>query len=340
VFACQLGVELAQRGHQVVTVALTGGATRPLEVPVLGSGALAPATLRALRQRGRAADVVVAHGSRTLPACAIALFGSGTPFVYRNIGDPTAWSGSGLRKLRTQTFLRRAALVVALTESAANTLAEGYGVRRDHLVVIPSGVPAAANAPADAATRDLARHTLGIPADTPVVAMVGALSEEKQPALAIEAVASLDGVHLLVAGDGPLRDELTALADSSARGRVHFLGSLPDPSPAYDAADVLVLASRTEGLPGVLIEAGLRGLPVVATDVGYVRDVVRDGETGVVVPSGDATALADALARVLATPGDMGARARDLFLAEFELGAITQRWDDALVSLVSQRRNG
>ena len=52
----------------------------------------------------------------------------------------------------------------------------------------------------------------------------------------------------------------------------------------YDAADVLVLPSRTEGMPGVLIEAGMRALPVVATDVGYVRDVVVDGETGVIVP--------------------------------------------------------
>ena len=339
-FACQLADELTRFGHQVVTVALTGDGASPLEVPVLGSSALAPATLRALRQRARRADVVVAHGSRTLPACALGLFVGGVSFVYRNIGDPTAWSGSGLRKLRTQAFLGRAALVVALTDSASNTLADGYGVRRDRLVVIPSGVPAAANQPADAPARDSARQALGIPAEASVVAMVGALSKEKQPALAIEAVATLDGVHLVVAGDGPLRDELTALADRRAPGRVHFLGSLRDPSPAYDAADALVLPSRTEGLPGVLIEAGLRALPAVTTDVGYVRDVVCEGETGLVVPSGDQAALTDALARVLASPGDLGTRARERCLAEFELGAIAQRWDDALVSLVSPRRSG
>ena len=120
-FACQLGDELTRSGHRVVTAALTGGAPSPLAVPVLGVSALAPATLRALRRQARGADLVVAHGSRTLPACALALFGGGIPFVYRNIGDPTAWSGSGLRKLRTQIFLevvtRSAVRVTVLRES-------------------------------------------------------------------------------------------------------------------------------------------------------------------------------------------------------------------------------
>ncbi|MFN8024858.1 MAG: glycosyltransferase family 4 protein [Acidimicrobiia bacterium] len=338
VFAYQLGDELVRTGHQVTTVALTGGAARPLDVPVLGRRALDPATLRALRRRAGAAEVVVGHGSRTLPACALGLAGGGTPFVYRNIGDPTAWSGSGLRKLRTTAFLRRAALVVALTPAAAATLEQGYGIPSDRLVVIPSAVPAAVNTPADPTRRAAARGALGIGADEPVVAMVGALSEEKAPALAVEAVAALDGVHLVVAGDGPLRAEVESLAGSRAPGRVHFLGSVPDPSAAYDAADAVLLCSRTEGLPGVLLEAGLRELPVVATNVGYVAEAVRNGETGVLVPSGDAIAITDALRQVLDAPGTMGLRARERCLAEFELTGVAARWADALAGVVSRRR--
>ena len=138
--------------------------------------------------------------------------------------------------------------------------------------------------------REAARESFGI-GDELTVALVGALSEEKRPELAVAAVALIDGVHLLVAGDGPLRTEIATRGITDAPGRVHVLGALADPSPVYDAADVLVLPSRTEGLPGVLIEAGLRGLPCVATDVGYVSDIVVDGETGVLVPSGDPAAL-------------------------------------------------
>ena len=71
-----------------------------------------------------------------------------------------------------------------------------------------------------------------------------------------------------------------------ARSRIHFAGSLTDVAPALAAADVVVLSSRTEGMPGVLIEAGLSARPVVAYDVGAVSEVVADGETGLLVAPG------------------------------------------------------
>ena len=88
-FAVGLGAALQARGRSVRTVALAPGASEAsLEVPTLGPRTLAPGTLRALRQAGRGAGVVVAHGSRALPACALATLGSGSALVYRNIGDP------------------------------------------------------------------------------------------------------------------------------------------------------------------------------------------------------------------------------------------------------------
>jgi glycosyltransferase involved in cell wall biosynthesis len=333
-FAVALGAELAARGHSVTTVALARGAGSPLDVPVLGPRPLALPTLRALRRRAARADVVLAHGSRTLPACALALAGAGTPFVYRNIGDPTAWSGSGARRLRTRWFLRRAALVVALTESAASTFARDYGVAESRLTVIPSGAPVAANRIASAEQRAAARADLALPDDALVVAFLGALSEEKRPELALEAIDQLGDAVLLVAGDGPLRTELATRGLELAPGRVYVLGALADPTPAYDAADVVVLPSRTEGMPGVLIEAGLRGLPSVATDVGYVRDVVRDGVTGVIVPSGDAEALARGIEQAAAARAPMGAAAHEHCVRNFGFDAIVPRWDTALTSLV------
>ena len=192
----------------------------------MGKRPLAPATLRALRRQAAAADVVVAHGSRTLPACAIALAGARTPFVYRNIGDPAAWSGTGLRHLRTRWFLRRAAHVIALTDAAAATFEESYGITPGKITVIPSAVRAEDNQPATPEQRAAARLQFGIERDATVVAVVGALSEEKRPGLAVEAIAEIDGAHLLFAGDGPLRTEVAALGVRLAPGRVHVLGAL------------------------------------------------------------------------------------------------------------------
>jgi glycosyltransferase involved in cell wall biosynthesis len=141
--------------------------------------------------------------------------------------------------------------------------------------------------------------------------------------LAIEAVAAAPEVGtLLVAGEGPQRPGLEALAQRIAPGRVRFLGSVADPRAAYAASDVVVLSSRTEGLPAVLIEAGLAGLPVIATDVGYVRDIVIDGETGFLVPPDDAEAMSAALQRAPSLRNSARAPARSHCIEHFDLDTV------------------
>jgi glycosyltransferase involved in cell wall biosynthesis len=158
------------------------------------------------------------------------------------------------------------------------------------------------------------------------VVAIGALSPEKRVGDAIAAVATLPDVHLLVVGDGPERADLAARAAAAAPGRVQFAGTLPGPDAALAAADLLVLPSRTEGMPGVLIEAGLAGVAAVATDVGGVGQIVRDGETGVLVPPGDVAALADGVGRALARGHELGAAARRRCLSEFEIAPVAERW--------------
>ena len=137
-----------------------------------------------------------------------------------------------------------------------------------------------------------------MPSGVPLLACIGALSPEKQVGVAIDAVARLDGVHLLVVGDGPQVTPSRDQARKTAPGRVHLVGSMPGPTEALAAADLVVLTSRTEGMPGVLIEAGLSGRAAVATDVGGVSEIVRDGETGVLVPLDDVGAPGALAARV------------------------------------------
>jgi glycosyltransferase involved in cell wall biosynthesis len=143
------------------------------------------------------------------------------------------------------------------------------------------------------AERAAAREALRLPADVPVVAFVGRLSPEKAPEVLLRALRGT-ATRILVAGEGPLREALAAEADPE---QVRFLGFLSDVRPVLAAADVLALPSRTEGLPMAVLEAMAAGLPVVASAVGSLPEVLGEG-AGLLVPPGDVPALRLALERL------------------------------------------
>ena len=324
------GVELARqlqlRGLEVSAVSLApSSGVSGLAVDVLGAAPLGLATLRALRRRAKDVDVVIAYGSTTLPACAIALIGSRRPFVYRSIGDPRRWSKGGLHRLRTALLFRRARAVVALWPEAGEAIVDLYRVRADRVSVIPNARDGQHFRPASSLERAAVREELGLPADATVIGFVGALSSEKRPLLAIEAVMLVDGAHLLMAGDGPMRDRVRAVAEAS-NGRVHMLGSVDDVRPVLWACDVLLSTSSTEGMPGSLIEARMCGIPIVATRVGAVA-LVLDGTAGVMVPV-DATPaqFSEHLQR-----GDTRVQLADS--SQFEWEYVGQAWHELVCSL-------
>lgn len=337
VFAHDLQHPLARRGHVVRTAALAPGTVGGLDLPALAHSPYSPLVLTRLRRLMRSADVAIAHGSRTLPACAVAGAGTATPFVYRSLGDPLHWADSPFRRVRTTVLLRRAAAVVALWPGAAEALTQGLGVAPEKLTIVPNGVDGRRFRPATAEERADARHDLRLADGVPTVAFVGALGPEKNVGHAVDAVAALDGAVLLVAGDGPARVELERRAAAAAADRVHFLGTLEDPRPVYAAADCVVLPSRTEGLPATLIEAGLCGLPVVASEVGGISEIVT-AETGALVPPGDVTALTAALQRVLADSSALGAAAEARSRARFDLERVADRWTTVLEAVAASRR--
>jgi glycosyltransferase involved in cell wall biosynthesis len=137
----------------------------------------------------------------------------------------------------------------------------------------------------------------------------------------------LPDFHFVFAGDGPERETLEKQAVLLAPGRVHFEGSVRDPATVFAAADLVLLTSSTEGLPAVLIEAGLRELPVVATDVGYVHDIAVDGETGLLVEHGDRSAIVSAITCALSEGTRLGKSARQHCLARFDLDRVADRWE-------------
>lgn len=320
----QLAAELCAAGVEAEVVALHPGATPSLDVRALGSTPLAMSTLRALRSAAARFDVVVAYGSSTLPACAIALLAARTPFVYRSIGDPERWARGRLHRWRTGVLFRRARHVVALWPAAAASIQRLYRVPPERISCIANARPLPDGEPT---ARAVARDALGLPRDALVVVWVGALSEEKRPALAVDAVAELDGAYLLLAGEGALRADVEARAESVLPGRHRLAGAVVPLDPLWAAADVVLLTSRTEGMPGVLIEAALHGVPAVATAVGAVGAIVVDGVTGRLVPDGAGPgAIAAALREVVAGRAAFGAAAERHAGATFIWPAVVPAW--------------
>ncbi len=306
----RLGRELADHETKVDVVALApaspGGTC--LGVHVLGPAVRSASTLRALRRRVRRADIVVAFGSSTLPACAAATAGTDTPFVYRSIGDPAAWAHAGWRRIRTATMLRRAVRVVALWPGAEEAIHDLYRIPHRRLAVIANARSSVEFGPVDPDERCAARHRFGVGDADRLVLWIGALSPEKRVDLAIRAMDTLDESHrLVIAGAGPVRADMERVAKARLGDRVTFLGSVDDVGPLYAAADVLLMTSATEGMPGALIEAGLRGIPVVATDVGAVSWLFERGLRGGMV---DATPTAHELGSALAAAIDSSAAER------------------------------
>ncbi|MFC7381516.1 glycosyltransferase [Sphaerisporangium rhizosphaerae] len=168
--------------------------------------------------------------------------------------------------------------------------------RPEQYVVIPPGVRLG-----PVPDRAAARTALGLPPGAPVVAYVGRLTRIKRPdrllEVAREVLARVPGCRFLVCGGGELREQVEREA-RSLPGPVDLLGWRRDVETVYAAADVVLLTSDSEGTPLSLIEAGMTGTPVVATRVGSVAEVVRDGRTGLLAAP-DAGELAAHTVRLL-----------------------------------------
>lgn len=150
--------------------------------------------------------------------------------------------------------------------------------------------------------RATSRIALSIPLNETVVGWVGRLSYEKGPDVFIEAMAQLpEQVHGVFIGDGPIRESLHSLStDRGIAGRIHFAGMIANASRYFSAFDVLAMTSRTEGTPMVLLEAMWGKVPIVATGVGGIPDLV--GETGAILcPTENHIALANAIAQLINT---------------------------------------
>ncbi|MCX7804050.1 MAG: glycosyltransferase family 4 protein [Planctomycetota bacterium] len=206
---------------------------------------------------------------------------------------------------------------------------------REKLRLIPGGVDIARFRPRG--QREAVRRKLGLPPDAPVAAHVArfAVVKDHRTLLAAwrETVAALPAAKLLLVGDGRMRAEIERQAsDAGLADTVVFLGARRDVPEILEAADVGVLSSSgSEGFSRAVAEYMAMGLPVAATGVGAVPDLVEDGREGLIVPPRDPAALAAALRRLLsdtATARRMGEAAMRRARAEFDWEKVAGRVED------------
>lgn len=216
------------------------------------------------------------------------------------------------------------------------------GFSREKLAVIPNGVDADSFAGRDASFK----AQLGLSADTPLVTTIGRLHEQKGMAYFLRAAASirrsLPRCHFLVVGRGPLEAELKALVKQfQLESHVSLLGFTDDVAAVLRATDVFVLASLWEGMPNVLLEAMAAAVPVVATRVEGVTDIVGDGKTGLLVMPQDVPAIASAVLRLLQDPDRaraMGAAGQERVRKHFSLDVMVRRHQELYARLLAGHR--
>jgi glycosyltransferase involved in cell wall biosynthesis len=214
---------------------------------------------------------------------------------------------------------------------AGAALAAGIALRKN-LAILPNGITIPSNP---------SRRSPRIPSQFQWLA-VGRLAPVKDYPTLLRAFATLPGQPTLqIAGEGPDTQPLRKLAaELKIEDRVQFTGFHRDIQPLLFAADGFVLSSLWEGLPMSVLEASAAGLPVVATDGPGTRETIQPGVTGLIVPVNDPTALAQAMADVMAMQPDrrnkMGASGRDFVEAHFSLPNIVSQWEQLYSRLLAE----
>jgi glycosyltransferase involved in cell wall biosynthesis len=329
--ALDLAARQVAEGHRVAAVSLARPPEGPLAAGFRAAGAEVVTIARARDgldpllvvrlarwMRAHGVDLVHTHNRMALLYGAPSAWLAGAAAVHSKHGNNP---GGGAELVAARLAARCVDAFVAVSDETAEVARRRREVDPARLSVVPNGIALERFGP-DPARGARLREALGA-AGAFVVGTVGRAAPEKNQALLIRAMAPLlgAGTRLVIAGDGPSLPALRELAASAGVAPfVHLLGARDDVPDVLRALDVFVLSSSTEGLPLVIPEAMATALPVVATRVGGVPNVVEEGATGHLVPSEDAEALR---ARIEALRDDpaarraLGARARELALARY-----------------------
>jgi glycosyltransferase involved in cell wall biosynthesis len=326
---------------------------RAAGVPFTNLGARSLRDLRAFRRllallRAERPQLVHAHLRYASIWGAVAARLAGIPLVATLHMVPDGapwWSADGARERLTCLLLDRwSAGVIAVSAAVSAAYARSGRIRAGKLWVVHNGVDCNRIAAASSSGPEV-RREIGVGATARVVATASVLRPGKGVEVLLAAaprvrVAAPDAVFL-IAGDGPERRALEDRAAAlGASGMVRFLGQRRDVPRILAASDLFVLASHFDAFPTVLLEAMAAGLPVVATDVGGIPEIVEVPSTGCLVPPADPGALAASITALLQAPErrrEMGARARARGREHFSTEAWCRRLARVYAEAVGKR---
>lgn len=297
-FVCALN-----RGGPALEAAEAAGArARVLEK---GKGRLGGLGRLARLMRDEKIDVVNGHNPTGGLYAALAGARAGVKAIVRTEHSiHYAGRHSGLYALALEPLVTALARrVICVCEASRASHADRLGWAREKFVTVLNGISAAP----PARPRDLVRAELGLLPGARVALSVGSLTRQKAQHVLVEAFARLRSrvpeAVLVLAGEGPLRSELeSAVLRLGIADAVRLIGPRRDVADLLEACDVFVLSSEREGLSVTLLEAMRAGRAAVATRVGGNGEAIADGETGLLVPAGDALGLAKALEALLGDP--------------------------------------
>jgi len=298
---------------------------------------------RRVAKHAGAHTVLCANSQKAFVIAVAAGLIAGRPVVWhlRDILAPPHFSRTNVTAAVTLANLR-AVRVIANSRATADAFVAAGG--RESLVrVVHNGIDPAPFDAIDDVEAAAARQRLGIPPDAYLVAMFGRFHEWKGQQILLDALAKLPGVHALIVGAPLFGEEAfgsalkTQAERLGLRERVHFLGFRADVPLLMHAADVIVHASvYPEPFGRVIVEGMLAGRPVIVARAGGVVEIVTDGDTGMLVTPGDASALAKSIDGLRTDPAGtaaMAKRGRNHARQRFSLQAMVRGVSDALAGL-------
>jgi glycosyltransferase involved in cell wall biosynthesis len=358
VFAARLSEELIGQGVQIVFVGLYDPPVNPLSIAgarntdlgVKNRGSFLSLTaLKKLRTiiREEKPDVIQANGSDTLKYALAARALSGyRPVIYRNISMISNWMGkSALKKNLYSALFRMVDHVSSVGNESRKDFISFFQYPEEKISVIRRGVPFSA---ADrSSVRTALLTSLGLFPGSRIVVHVGNFSPEKNHAFLIDVFSVIrkedPAVKLLLVGNG---EEYTGIENAvkarSLSDTVFLLGFRSDMENILPAADLFVLCSKVEGVPGVILEAATFGIPSLAVNVGGVAEVVKNGETGFLIQGHQVNDFAAKLLEVVRDPAKLallGAGAQKFVREEFDPAKNVLQFIKLYHQLISKREN-
>ncbi len=340
IFACQLASALQANGHEVEVLSLfDGDADLPFEGEIKSLQADPNKRFYDWKSWKKLAefigefepDIIQANASETLKFAGLSqlIFGWNNRIVYRNANQMSGFLRNRIQKTWNKFLLTRVAGIASVAAASANDLNQIFQLKSKPIRVIPIGIDSVE-------IEEKLKQDLNLPLPKSFLIQIGGWVPEKDPLGMISIFAKLSAdfpdLKLVLLGSGRLEKEMIeCIQESRLSERIHLIPSQENIFSILSKAKALVMPSKIEGLPGVILEAMYCEIPVIAYGVGGIGEVLQTGKTGWLVPSGDSDRFHQAIAECLSLPKQelqkITENAKKLVEEKYQIGRIAEDFE-------------